>query len=65
MEEIKIVLKSCVEESKIKFDDQQINELAEIFFEEADADNDGMISYEEMEQFLTKYPGVAENLTIT
>ena len=65
MEEMKIVLQSCTEESHMKIDEEQINELVDVFFEEADEDKDGFISFEELELFLTKHPGVAENLTIT
>jgi Ca2+-binding EF-hand superfamily protein len=39
--------------------------LKKVIFQEADADDDGQITFEEFEMFLNKYPGVAENLNIT
>ena len=54
-----------MEESNIKFDTAQIEDLADVFFEEVDVDDDGEITFEELEIFLSKHPGVAENLSIT
>lgn len=54
-----------MEESNIKFDAAQIEELADVFFQEVDEDDNGQITFEEFEIFLNKYPGVAENLNIT
>ena len=65
MQEIKVVLQSCVQESNITFSDEQMQELVEVFFEETDVDHNGQISFEEFALFLSKYPGVSDNLTIT
>ena len=61
---MRIVLQSCVQESNIKFNEDQLEELVDAFFEETDADNNGKITFEEFTSCLTKFPGVAENLTI-
>ena len=42
-----------------------MQELVEVFFEETDVDHNGQISFEEFALFLSKYPGVSDNLTIT
>ncbi len=53
-----------MEESKLKFDDQQINELMEVFFDEIERNDKGEIGLEQFKAFLSEYPGVAENLSI-
>lgn len=63
-EEIKKVLLSGMEESKLRLDDQQVDELMEVFFEEVDLGNEGSIGLEEFKAFLLKYPGVVENLSV-
>ena len=63
-DEMRTVLKSCMEESKLKFDDQQINELMEVFFDEIERNDEGEIGLEQFKAFLSEYPGVAENLSI-
>ena len=63
-DEMRTVLKSCMEESKLKFDDQQINELMEVFFDEIERNDKGEIGLEQFKAFLSEYPGVAENLSI-
>ena len=55
------VLKSCIEESKLKLDDQQVDELMAVLFEEVETEREGQISLQEFTSFLLKYPGVAEN----
>jgi Ca2+-binding EF-hand superfamily protein len=59
-----VVLQSCVQESNIKFNEDQMEELVDAFFEETDADQNGQITFEEFSSFLSKFPGVADNLTI-
>ena len=61
---MRIVLESCVQESHIKFTKDQMEELVGAFFEETDADKNGQITFEEFSSCLSKFPGVAENLTI-
>lgn len=61
---MRTVLESCLEESKLKLDEQQVEELMEVFFEEMRTDDNDQISLERFKAFLSKYPGVAENLSI-
>ena len=61
---MKTILLSGLEESKLKLDDQQVDELMEVFFEEVDPENEGLIGLDEFKAFLLKYPGVAENLSV-
>ena len=42
-----------------------MDELVEAFFEETDEDQNGQITFEEFASCLSKFPGIAENLTIT
>ena len=65
MNEVKTVLRSCIEESNVKFSDDQLQELVEVFVHETDVDHNEKITFEEFASFLSKHPGVAENLTIT
>ena len=61
---MRTVLESCLEESRLKLDEQQVEELMEVFFEEMRTDDNDQISLEQFKAFLSKYPGVAENLSI-
>ena len=63
-EEVRTVLKSCMEESKLKLGNQQIDELMEVLFEEIETNENGEIGLEEFKTFLSDYPGVTENLSI-
>lgn len=64
-EELKTVLKSSMEESSIQLPEERLDELTNILFEDADTDNSGSITFEELSTELEKHPGVLENLTIT
>ena len=59
---MKTVLLSGLEESKLKLDDQQVDELMEVFLDEMDSEREGLIGLEEFKAFLLKYPEIAENL---
>ena len=63
-DEMRVVLQSCVHESNIKFNEDQLEELVDAFFEETDEDQNGQITFDEFSSCLSKFPGVAENLTI-
>ena len=63
-DEIRTVLKSCMEESKLKLDDQQVDELMEVLFEEIETNHKGEIGLDQFKAFLSEYPGVAEHLSI-
>ncbi|KAJ8036591.1 NADPH oxidase 5 [Holothuria leucospilota] len=64
-DELGTVLKSCMEESALKLDDNQLDELSSALFEAADTDGSGTISFEELKEELEKNPEVLENLTIS
>lgn len=53
-----------MEESALKLDDNQLDELSSALFEAADTDGSGTISFEELKEELEKNPEVLENLTI-
>jgi Ca2+-binding EF-hand superfamily protein len=61
---MRTVFKSCMEESKLKLGDQQLDELMDVFFEEMETNNKGEIGLDQFKAFLSEYPGVAENLSI-
>ncbi|XP_062510064.1 NADPH oxidase 5-like [Corticium candelabrum] len=63
--ELKDVLKSCMDESRLKFSDDKLEELTEALFQDADTDGSGTISFDELKVELDKHPGVLENLTIS
>ncbi|XP_028394802.1 NADPH oxidase 5-like [Dendronephthya gigantea] len=63
--EMRTVLESCVEESSLSMDHQQLEELTEVLFEESDTERKGFITFDELRNFLDKFPGIAENLTIS
>ncbi|XP_065906157.1 NADPH oxidase 5-like isoform X2 [Dysidea avara] len=64
-DELRLVLKSCMDESALKFSEDKLDELTRALFEDADTDNSGTISFEELQAELDKHPGVVENLTIS
>ena len=64
-EEMKTILLSGLEESKMRLNDQQVDELMEVFFEEVNSKHEGLIGLEEFKNFLLKYPEVAENLSVS
>ena len=64
-EELHTVLQSCIDESNFQFTEQKLDELAKTLFENTDKDNNGSITFEELQEELNNYPGVVENLTIS
>lgn len=58
------VLRACMEENGMKFSDEQIMDLADALFEDADPTNMGAITYEELKKQLEKHGGLLENLSI-
>ncbi|XP_063687525.1 NADPH oxidase 5-like isoform X2 [Bolinopsis microptera] len=64
-DELKIVLRSCMDESKLELSEETLDELTQTLFESADADQSGSITFEELHDELLKHPGVIENLTIS
>ena len=54
-----------MDESTLQFSDDKLSELTQALFEDADTDNSGTITFEELRAELDKHPGVIENLTIS
>lgn len=48
----------------LQFSEENLDELTRALFEDADIDNSGTISFEELQAELDRHPGVVENLTI-
>ena len=63
-DELKTVMKHCIEESDLQLSEEALETLTLALFEEADADGSGMISYEELCDVLENHPDVLQNLTI-
>lgn len=64
-EELKIVLKSCMDESALNLSDENLNQLTNTLFEAADADSSGEISFDELKQELERHPEIVNNLTVS
>ncbi|XP_033121343.1 NADPH oxidase 5-like [Anneissia japonica] len=64
-DELHTVLKSCMAESAIQLSDETLHELTSVLFHEADEDDSGSITFDELQNQLTKYPDITENLTVS
>uniref|UniRef100_A0A3Q3GIM9 RPGRIP1 like n=1 Tax=Kryptolebias marmoratus TaxID=37003 RepID=A0A3Q3GIM9_KRYMA len=64
-DELKTVLKSCLQESAISLPEEKLEDLTLVLFESADKDNSGSITFEELKAELENFPEVMENLTIS
>ena len=53
-----------MDESALQFSEDKLDELTRALFEDADVDNSGTITFEELQAELDEHPGVIENLTI-
>ncbi|XP_064476773.1 NADPH oxidase 5-like isoform X2 [Ornithodoros turicata] len=65
MEELRDVIRACMEENELHFSDVQVDALTRVLFEDADTDYTGSISFDEFRAQLQKRPGLYENLTIS
>ena len=63
-DELKVVLQSCMEESAMQLSDEDLEDLTDALFDEADEDGSGAITFDELVGELDKFPGVMENLTM-
>jgi len=52
-------------ESNLRFTEQKLNELTRALMENTDTDNNGSITFEELQEELSQHAGVVENLTIS
>lgn len=55
---------SCLEESDIDISDEIYNQLIETFMSEADTDDDGAITYEELVAQFKSYPDLLPNMSL-
>ncbi|XP_048251238.1 NADPH oxidase 5-like [Haliotis rufescens] len=65
IEELRTALRSCMVESSVKLGEEELDMLTQALFEDADEDNSGEISFEELESVMDKNPGVKENLCLS
>ena len=63
-DELRTVLKSCMEESSIQLPEDKLEDLTEKLFLAADKDGSGEISFDELVEELKRHPGVVENLAV-
>ncbi|KAM9070854.1 NADPH oxidase 5-like [Sarcophilus harrisii] len=64
-DELRTVLQSCLKESAISLPEEKLDDLTLALFESADKDHNGSITFEELQEELTNFPEVMENLTIS
>uniref|UniRef100_A0A3B5R2R7 NADPH oxidase 5 n=1 Tax=Xiphophorus maculatus TaxID=8083 RepID=A0A3B5R2R7_XIPMA len=64
-DELRTVLKSCLQESAISLPEEKLDDLTLVLFESADKDSSGSITFEELKAELENFPEVMENLTIS
>ena len=50
-------------ESALQFSDDQLDELTRTLLDDADIDNSGSVTFEELRSALSRHPGLVENLT--
>lgn len=58
------VMRACMEENGIQFNEEQIEELTMALFDDADQANRGAITFEALKKQLEKHEGLLENLSI-
>lgn len=71
LNELKAVLKVCIEENGMKFSEKQVEQLAVALYEDAqdsseeiDYRQDNGLTYNELKAQMAKHPGLLENLSI-
>ncbi|XP_048251235.1 NADPH oxidase 5-like isoform X1 [Haliotis rufescens] len=64
IEELRTALRSCMVESSVKLGEEELDMLTQALFEEADEDNSGQITIDELSAVIQKNPGVKENLSV-
>ncbi|GFO21664.1 NADPH oxidase 5-like [Plakobranchus ocellatus] len=63
--EVQQMLKSCMEESKLKFSADNLQALTDALVTAANTSRDGRISFDELRALVEKHPTIAENLNIS
>ena len=64
VDELRIVLQSCLRESAISLPEEKQDQLTLALFKLANKDCSGVITFDELRDELQRFPGVMENLTI-
>lgn len=65
IEELRDVIRACMEENELHFSEAQVDALTRVLFEDADTDETGSVTFDELRAQLQKRPGLYENLTIS
>ncbi|KAK1129558.1 hypothetical protein K0M31_019275 [Melipona bicolor] len=65
LRELEHVMRACMEENGIQFNEEQIEELTIALFDDADQANRGAITFEALKKQLEKHEGLLENLSIS
>ncbi|KAF3428053.1 hypothetical protein E2986_09001 [Frieseomelitta varia] len=65
LRELEHVMRVCMEENGIQFNEEQIKELTIALFDDADQANRGAITFEALKKQLEKHEGLLENLSIS
>jgi hypothetical protein len=71
LNELKAVLKACIEENGMKFSEMQLDELTVALYDDARDSSDDVarasakgLSFDELKTQMSKHPGLLENLSI-
>ncbi|XP_067653613.1 NADPH oxidase 5-like isoform X1 [Haliotis asinina] len=64
IEELRTALRSCMVESSVKLGEEELDMLTQALFEDADVDNSGQITIDELSAVIQKNPGVKDNLCV-
>ena len=54
----------CVVDSSLSLADEQLEQLTDILFDDADENNDGSITFDEFKEQFDQHPDVIDNLCI-
>ncbi|UYV80303.1 NOX5 [Cordylochernes scorpioides] len=61
-EELQRVLRACMEENGLRFSQSELDELADLLFEDAKAQDGGCVTFDSFEKQLRRQPGLVENI---
>lgn len=64
-DELTVLISASLTENSLDFPTEQVGELVDIFLLEADADNNGEISFEEFQTLAKKSPDLLEAMTVS
>lgn len=63
--ELKYFFLSSIHENNLDVPHEQIDDLVELFFQEADTSNDGKISFPEFKNLILKFPDLKDKMTVS